>query len=62
MSFFIDLILTNREAVSQSADRDKVTRIGRIVLDFLPEPVDVNHDGILIYDGFAPDDAVDHVF
>ena len=34
--------------------------IGRVIFNFLPQPVDVNHDGIFIHNGFSPDHAVDH--
>ena len=54
--------LSDCEAVSQPAYCDEVTRIRRVVLDLLPESVYIDHDGVLVYDGLAPDYTVDHVF
>ena len=57
-----DRPLSDCEAVSQSAYCNEITRIRRVVFDLLSEPVYIDHDGILVDDGLAPDYAVDHVF
>ena len=49
------------EAVSQAADSYEITRARWIVLDLLPEPVDVYHDRVFVDNGFAPYYAVYHV-
>ena len=55
-------IAADCESVAEAADCQQVFRGGRIVLNFLTKPVDVYHDGVFVYYGFTPDDAVDHVF
>ena len=57
----LTVFLTDCETVSESAYGYEVTRIRRVVLDLLSESVHIDHDGVLIDDGLAPDDAVDHV-
>ena len=54
-------VLADGETVSETANGDQITRIRRIVFDLLPQPVDVYHDRVLVDNGLAPDDTVDHV-
>lgn len=64
VTFFLKVLLqplSYCEAVSKAAYRDEVARVRRIIFYFLSEPVDVNHYGVLVDYGLAPDDAVDHV-
>ena len=51
---------SDHEAVSQATDGLDILGLGGFVLNFLTQPVDVDHDGGLVNDGFAPDHFVEH--
>ena len=51
----------NHEPVTQSANCLNIFGFARIILDFLPQTVDVNHNGVFIDDRLAPDHFVDHI-
>ena len=48
--------------VAQSSDSLNVYRLGGVVFNFLPQTVDVNHNGIFVDDRFTPNHFVDHIF
>ena len=53
-------LLADSEPVSQTAYRNEITRVRRVILYLLSEPVDIYHDGILVDYGVASYNAVDH--
>ena len=50
---------SNNKPVTLTADGTDVFGFGRIILNFLPEPVDIDHDGIFIHNDGSPDQFID---
>ena len=51
------------KTISETTDSNDMDRFLAVILDLSTEPVDVDHDGIVIYsDSISPDMFVDHIF
>ena len=53
--------LSDDKPITKAAYRLDITGLGGVIFDLLAQAVDVDHDGIFIDDGLAPDQIIKHI-
>lgn len=57
-----DRYSSKHKPIPQAPDGLDIFGLAGIIFDFLPQPVDIDHDGVLVNDGLAPHHFIEHIF